>query len=75
MEVRLALADGLGVLGDLAVEDVVGLVVGGADGVLGTYAYAAAAADAAVVVDVALAVLYDGRAVGADALAFFCLTD
>ena len=69
VEVRLALADGLGVLGDLAVEDVVGLVVCGADGVLGTYAYAAAAADAAVVVDVALAVLYYGRAVGADALA------
>ena len=47
-KLRLALDDGLGVLGDLAVQHLRGLVVARVDSVLGTDADAAAAADAAV---------------------------
>ena len=64
VESRAVLHDGLGVLGDLAVHNVVGLVVVGGNGVLGADADAPAAAHAAALVDGALAVFNDGRAVG-----------
>ena len=56
----------LAVLGDLAVQDVVALILGGADGVGGADADAAAAAHALVLVDAGLVVHNVGRVVGAD---------
>ena len=51
MEARAAVDDGLGVLGDLAVEHVGRGFIAGLDGVLVAHADAAAAAHAAIVVD------------------------
>ena len=57
--------NGLGVLGDLAVQHGTGLVPAGNHGVHGTGGNAAAAAHADVVVDVGLAVIKGDGAVGA----------
>ena len=69
VEVGTPLHHGQGVFGDLAVQDVVALVLGRAGGILGAGADAAAAAHALVVVDGCLAALDGNGIVGAVLLA------
>ena len=65
MEVGAILHYCQSVLGDLAVEDVVGLVIGGGDSVHGANADASAAADALIIVDGGLFVSDSDGTVGA----------
>ena len=69
MEARAARDDGLAVFSDLGIQDFRLRVVARLDSVLGTDVHAAAAADAAAMVDGAFLVLNDRGAVRADLLA------
>ena len=69
VEAGPVLANGIGILRHLVVQQLVGVLEGGLDGILGADRQAAAAAHALVLVDMGLAVFDHRGAVGADALA------
>lgn len=73
VEMGTSLQDGFRILGDLAVQDIVGLVACWQDGVFRTDADAASAADAFVVVDGSGLLWKVDGAVGADLGAFLQL--